>query len=200
MRYSFESRCRAVRAIVAGAPVGVVAAAQGVSRATVYRWWRRYRSGGWAGLHDRAAFRGTASRRCTRPALFFAPRAPGGRRSKRCTTRALAAVARWRVEEDDQQLELVPYLLYEPEIRASSDQVHRPERLNAAVGGSGALDPMKVGDICRRRRSERQVIVLTGWAALRRRRPRRRGCSGDNFPGNAPAQPDRTRTASVTTA
>jgi transposase InsO family protein len=54
MRYSFESRCRAVRAIVAGAPVGVVAAAQGVSRATVYRWWRRYRSGGWAGLHDRA--------------------------------------------------------------------------------------------------------------------------------------------------
>lgn len=54
MRYSFESRCRAVQAIVAGAPIGVVAAAQGVSRATAYRWWRRYRSEGWAGLRDRA--------------------------------------------------------------------------------------------------------------------------------------------------
>lgn len=55
MRYSFESRCRAVRAMAAGGPVGVVAAAQGVSRATAYRWWRRYRSGGWAGLQDRAS-------------------------------------------------------------------------------------------------------------------------------------------------
>ena len=53
MRYSFESRCRAVRAIAAGAAVGAVAWRQGVSRATAYRWWRRFRAEGWAGLVDR---------------------------------------------------------------------------------------------------------------------------------------------------
>jgi transposase InsO family protein len=55
MRYSFESRCRAVQAMAGGKPVGAVAAAQGVSRATAYRWWSRYRSGGWTGLQDRAS-------------------------------------------------------------------------------------------------------------------------------------------------
>jgi transposase InsO family protein len=54
MRYSFESRCRAVGAVVAGAPIGTVAEAQGVSRATVYRWWARYQADGWSGLRDRA--------------------------------------------------------------------------------------------------------------------------------------------------
>ena len=53
MRYSLESRCRAVQAIVAGAPTGTVARRYGVSRATVYRWWRRFRADGWAGLSDR---------------------------------------------------------------------------------------------------------------------------------------------------
>ena len=53
MRYSFESRCRAVRAVLAGTPVGAVARVQGVSRATAYRWWQRYRAEGWPGLHDR---------------------------------------------------------------------------------------------------------------------------------------------------
>lgn len=53
MRYSIESRCRAVRAILGGAPVEAVARAQGVSRATAYRWWQRYRWESWAGLHDR---------------------------------------------------------------------------------------------------------------------------------------------------
>ena len=53
MRYSFESRCRAVGAMAAGQPVGKVARAQGVGRATAYRWWVRFRAEGWAGLHDR---------------------------------------------------------------------------------------------------------------------------------------------------
>ena len=53
MRYSFESRCRTVQAILATGAVGATARAQGVSRATVYRWWSRYRAEGWAGLRDR---------------------------------------------------------------------------------------------------------------------------------------------------
>lgn len=53
MRYSFESRCRAVQAVLAGVTGGAVARKHGVSRATVYRWWRRYRMEGWGGLRDR---------------------------------------------------------------------------------------------------------------------------------------------------
>jgi transposase InsO family protein len=53
MRYSVESRCRAVQAVLAGGSVEAVARAQGVSRATAYRWWSRYQSEGWAGLRDR---------------------------------------------------------------------------------------------------------------------------------------------------
>lgn len=53
MRYSFESRCRAVEALAAGQSVGAVARVQGVSRATAYRWWDRYRAEGWVGLRDR---------------------------------------------------------------------------------------------------------------------------------------------------
>lgn len=46
MRYSYESRCRTVQAILA-------ARAHGVSRASAYRWWSRYRSDGWGGLRER---------------------------------------------------------------------------------------------------------------------------------------------------
>jgi len=53
MRYSLESRCRAVQAVMAGSPVATVARMQGVSRATVYRWWSRFRAGGWPALCDR---------------------------------------------------------------------------------------------------------------------------------------------------
>ena len=53
MRYSFESRCRAVAAMLAGHSVGEVARGQGVGRATAYRWWVRFRTDGWTGLHDR---------------------------------------------------------------------------------------------------------------------------------------------------
>ena len=53
MRYSFESRCRAVAAMVAGLSLGVAAQAIGASRATGYRWWRRYVTAGWAGLQER---------------------------------------------------------------------------------------------------------------------------------------------------
>lgn len=53
MRYSLESRCRAVKAVMAGAPVATVACSQAVSRASVYRWWSRFRAGGWAALCDR---------------------------------------------------------------------------------------------------------------------------------------------------
>jgi transposase InsO family protein len=53
MRFSFESRCRIVALIEAGASPQAAAAACGASRATGYRLWRRYRQGGWAGLLDR---------------------------------------------------------------------------------------------------------------------------------------------------
>lgn len=42
-----------VERIAAGRPVAHVAAEMGVSRQTAYRWWRRYRSEGEAGLEDR---------------------------------------------------------------------------------------------------------------------------------------------------
>ena len=53
MRYSFETRCRAVAAMLAGVRPGAAAQAVGASRATGYRWWRRYLAEGWAGLHER---------------------------------------------------------------------------------------------------------------------------------------------------
>ena len=53
MRFSFESRCRLVSLIVAGMSPQAAAVACGASRATGYRWWRRYREGGWAALADR---------------------------------------------------------------------------------------------------------------------------------------------------
>ena len=53
MRYSFESRCRAVAAMVAGMSPGAAAQAVGAGRATGYRWWRRYTTAGWVGLQER---------------------------------------------------------------------------------------------------------------------------------------------------
>jgi len=53
MRYSFESRCRLVALVLAGASPQAAAAACGASRATGYRLWRRYQEGGWSGLGDR---------------------------------------------------------------------------------------------------------------------------------------------------
>ena len=53
MRYSFESRCRAVAAMVGGMSPGAAAQAVGASRATGYRWWRRYTTAGWVGLQER---------------------------------------------------------------------------------------------------------------------------------------------------
>ena len=53
MRYSFESRCRAVAALLAGVSPGAAAQAVGAGRATGYRWWRRYAAAGWAGLQER---------------------------------------------------------------------------------------------------------------------------------------------------
>ena len=53
MRFSYESRCRAVQLIQTGLSVSETAVRCGASRATSYRWWLRYRSEGWAGLRDR---------------------------------------------------------------------------------------------------------------------------------------------------
>lgn len=53
MRFSFESRCRLVASIEAGASPQAAAAACGASRATGYRLWRRYQEGGWTALADR---------------------------------------------------------------------------------------------------------------------------------------------------
>ncbi len=53
MRYSFETRCRAVTAMLAGMSPGAAAQAVGAARATGYRWWARYRIGGWRELRER---------------------------------------------------------------------------------------------------------------------------------------------------
>ncbi len=53
MRYSFESRCRALAAMVTGLSPGAAAREVGASRATGYRWWARYRGGGWRELRER---------------------------------------------------------------------------------------------------------------------------------------------------
>ncbi len=53
MRFSYESRCRLVALIVEGMSPQAAAAACGASRATGYRWWRRFRAGGWQALADR---------------------------------------------------------------------------------------------------------------------------------------------------
>ncbi len=53
MRYSFETRCRAVAAMAAGVSPGAAAQAVGASRATGYRWWQRYATESWAGLRER---------------------------------------------------------------------------------------------------------------------------------------------------
>ena len=53
MRYSFESRCRAVAAMVTGRSPEAAAQAVGASRATGYRWWQRYVTAGWVGLQER---------------------------------------------------------------------------------------------------------------------------------------------------
>jgi transposase InsO family protein len=53
MRFSFESRCRIVQGVLAGASPQAAAAACGASRATGYRLWRRYEEGGWEALADR---------------------------------------------------------------------------------------------------------------------------------------------------
>ena len=55
MRFSLESRCRIVALIVAGESPQAAAAACGASRATGYRLWRRYQSGGWQALVDRSS-------------------------------------------------------------------------------------------------------------------------------------------------
>ena len=53
MRYSIESRLRVVRMIEAGMAPAVAAATAGASRASAYRWWRRYQQAGWEALVDR---------------------------------------------------------------------------------------------------------------------------------------------------
>jgi len=52
-RLSWESRCEIVARIEAGMSPPLAAASGGASRATAYRLWRRYRTGGWQALQDR---------------------------------------------------------------------------------------------------------------------------------------------------
>lgn|SRR5438067_1732921 len=55
MRFSWESRCRLVMLIEAGKRPHEAAVLCGASRASGYRWWRRYQRGGWAALRDRSS-------------------------------------------------------------------------------------------------------------------------------------------------
>jgi transposase InsO family protein len=60
VRYSWESRCRIVQAIVAGASPADAAQSFGAHRATGYRLWRRYLAGGFEALRERPP----VARRC----------------------------------------------------------------------------------------------------------------------------------------
>ena len=44
-----------IERILSGRPVAHVAAEMGISRATAYKWWARFRVEGWAGLQDRSS-------------------------------------------------------------------------------------------------------------------------------------------------
>ena len=68
MRYSFESRCRVVQAMLDGLSPGRAAAAHGASRAAGYRWLKRYREGGRTGLQDRPCTPHRQLRRLSREA------------------------------------------------------------------------------------------------------------------------------------
>ncbi len=68
MRYSFESRCRAVQTMREGLSPGAAAQAVGASRAAGYRWWRRFRGEGWGGLRERPPVPHRQPRRLSREA------------------------------------------------------------------------------------------------------------------------------------
>ncbi len=53
VRYSFEERRRAVRAMLGGASARVAAASVGASPTSAYGWLARYRADGWGGLRER---------------------------------------------------------------------------------------------------------------------------------------------------
>jgi transposase InsO family protein len=53
MRHSYEARCRLVQLVLEGRAPAQAAVVCGMSRATAYRLYRRYRDEGWAGLGDR---------------------------------------------------------------------------------------------------------------------------------------------------
>ncbi len=96
-----------------------------------------------------------------------------------------------------QQLERVPYLLYEKEESGILwVRFNRPERLNAAVGGAERTGTLaKVGEYMRAADDdpEVKVIVLTGvgrgFCAGVDVRGAEGFVPGDNYLGNAPAQP-----------
>ena len=68
MRYSYESRCRVVQAVLDGATPEEAAWAHGASRSSGYRWWGRYRAAGWASLRDRPCTPHRQPRRLSREA------------------------------------------------------------------------------------------------------------------------------------
>ena len=55
VRYSFEERRRAVRAMLGGMSGRAAAASVGASPTSAYGWLARYRADGWAGLRERRA-------------------------------------------------------------------------------------------------------------------------------------------------
>jgi transposase InsO family protein len=65
MRFSYESRCRAVELIQRGMSVSAAAMSCGASRASAYRWWSRFQTEGWAGLCDRRSTPHRQPRRLT---------------------------------------------------------------------------------------------------------------------------------------
>jgi transposase InsO family protein len=68
MRYSIESRLRVVRLVEQGVAPSVAAATAGASRASAYRWWRRYQQAGWEALEDRPSVPRRQPRRLSDPA------------------------------------------------------------------------------------------------------------------------------------
>ena len=88
-RLTPRGRRTLIERIQTGRPVAHVAAELGISRATAFKWWRRFRAEGWAGLEDRSS----RPRRCPRrTAGSLERRIEGLRRSRKLGPARIAGI------------------------------------------------------------------------------------------------------------
>jgi transposase InsO family protein len=164
-RLSVFSRQLLVTRVAAGWPVAHVAEQLGISRATAYKWVRRYRAQGMAGLVDRSS----------------RPRRSPRRLSETAEAQILAARARWRYGPDrlGPLLGLPPSTVHRVLRRRGFSRLRDADRVTAApvryvACHPGALvhqDHKKLG----------RIPAGGGWRALGRGGDRTGGHSGVGY-------------------